>query len=119
MNEIDLKLIQQTENFQNVSKINQIKHLDIFQLCEFNQIELISNLFSKLEYLKTGINYKEIRQIKRYLLSKINNKTRHLFFLCISGVPKICLKELNLLIKSENLLNDYSMRFINSDLYLW
>ncbi|CAF0884673.1 unnamed protein product [Rotaria sordida] len=119
VNENDLKLIQQTENFQYVSKTNQIKHLDLFQLCEFNQIELIINLFSQLEYLKTGINYKEIRQIKRYLLSKINNKTRHLFFLCVSGVPKICLKELNVLIKSENLLNDYCIRFINRDLYLW
>ncbi|CAF4003842.1 unnamed protein product [Rotaria sp. Silwood1] len=119
MNEIDLKLIQQTENFQYVSKMNQIKHLDLFQLCEFNQIELIISLFSQLEYFKTGINYKEIRQIKRYLLSKINNKTEHLFFLCVSGVPKICLKELNALIKSENLLNDYCIRFINRDLYLW
>ncbi|CAM4969866.1 unnamed protein product [Rotaria socialis] len=119
LNENNIRLIQQSENFQYVSKTNQVKHLDLFQLCEFNQIELIINLFPQLEYLKTGINYKEIQQITRYLLSKTSNKAQHLFFLCISGIPKVFLKKLNVLIKSENLLHDYCIRFINRDLFLW
>ncbi|CAF4552830.1 unnamed protein product, partial [Rotaria sp. Silwood2] len=117
--ETNAKLIKQNEKFQYVSKRNKIKNLDLCQCCSLNQIQLIVNLFPQLEYLKTCMNRKEIGQIIKYLLSKTNNKTQHLFFLCISQIPKICLKELNVLIKLENLLNDYSIKFINSDLYLW
>ncbi|CAF5028218.1 unnamed protein product, partial [Rotaria sp. Silwood1] len=119
MKEIKSNFIEQSENFQYVSKINKIKNLIIREWCSLNQIQLIVNLFPQLEYLKTSMNRKEINQIIRYLLSKTNNKTQHLFFLCISKTPKICLKELNILIKSENLLNDYFMKFINRDLYVW
>ncbi|CAF4937477.1 unnamed protein product [Rotaria sp. Silwood1] len=119
MKEIKSNFIEQSENFQYVSKINKIKNLIIREGCSLNQIQLIVNLFPQLEYLKTSMNRKEINQIIRYLLSKTNNKTQHLFFLCISKTPKICLKELNILIKSENLLNDYFMKFINRDLYVW
>ncbi|CAF5016043.1 unnamed protein product, partial [Rotaria sp. Silwood1] len=112
------KLIRQSENFQYVSKINKIKNLDLQQCCSLNEIQLIVNLFPQLDYLKTRMNRKEIRQITKYLLSKTNDKTQHLFFLCISQIPKVCLKELNILIKSENLLDNYLIKFINRDLYL-
>ncbi|CAF4751849.1 unnamed protein product, partial [Rotaria sp. Silwood2] len=102
-----------------VSKTNKIKHLDLRESCTLNQIQLIVKLFSQLEYLKTCMNRKEIGYITKYLLSRTNNKTQHLFFLCISETPKICLKELNVLIKTENLLNHYFIKFINRDLYLW
>ncbi|CAF4508575.1 unnamed protein product [Rotaria sp. Silwood2] len=100
MKETNPQLIKQNENFQYVSKTNKIRHLD-------------------LQYLKTCMKRKEIGQITKYLLSRNNNKTQHLFFLCISETSKICLKELNVLIKSENLLNHYFIKFINRDLYLW
>jgi hypothetical protein len=61
----------------------------------------------------------EIHEIVRFLLSKTTTQTQHLFFLCISEIPKRCLKELNMLIKLENLLDDYFIKFVNRDLYLW
>jgi len=82
-------------------------------------MELIINLFPQLEYFKTGIQRTEIVQIMRYLLPKNNKKSRHLFFLCISEIPKICLREINMLIKCEKLLDDYFIKFVNRDLYLW
>ena len=56
----------------------------------------------------------ETEEIIRFLFSKINNKQCHLFFLCISHASKTCLQELNTLIKSENLLDDYFIKFIKS-----
>ncbi|CAF5084069.1 unnamed protein product [Rotaria sp. Silwood1] len=105
--------------FQTSDKsiITTLNHLQ--QCCSLNEIQLIVNLFPQLDYLKTRMNRKEIRQITKYLLSKTNDKTQHLFFLCISQIPKVCLKELNILIKSENLLDNYLIKFINRDLYLW
>ncbi|CAF5119369.1 unnamed protein product, partial [Rotaria sp. Silwood1] len=65
--------------------------------------------------LQTGEFRKQIFQITPCLLSKID----HLFFLNITDIIKAYLQELNFLIKSENLLDDYLIKFIDHDLYLW
>ncbi|CAF2917603.1 unnamed protein product [Rotaria sp. Silwood2] len=116
---INLNVIKQNEVFQYVSNRNKIKILDFRVWYSLNEIQLVVNLFPRLEYLKIGLNRKEIQSIVRFLLSKTNVKTQYVFFLCVLRIPKICLKELNVLIKSENLLNDYCSKFINRDLYLW
>jgi hypothetical protein len=76
---------------------------------------MIMNLFPQVEYLKIGMNKKIIYHIIQFLFSK----TCRLVFLCISKIPKVCLRELNRLIRLENLLKDYSIKYINYDLYLW
>ncbi|CAF4984237.1 unnamed protein product [Rotaria sp. Silwood1] len=119
LNEIYLKLIEQNEIFRYVSNTNKITNIDIGEKCTLEIFQLIMYLFPQVEYLKIRINKKEINQIIRYLFSKTTNKIRRLFFLCISQISKVCLRELNFLIKSENLLNDYSIKYINRDLYLW
>ncbi|CAF1564576.1 unnamed protein product, partial [Rotaria sordida] len=108
-----------SEIFQNVSNTNKIKTLELRESCTLENFQLIINLFPQVEYLKTGMNRKEIHQIIRFLFAKTNHRTRRLLFLCISQIPKVCLRELNLLIKSENLLNVYFIKYINGDLYLW
>ncbi|CAF1261998.1 unnamed protein product [Rotaria sordida] len=106
--------------FQYVSKTNKIKNLYIKSLCTLDLIKLIINLFPKLEYLKTGIYRKEFKEIIRYILSKNNNNnTRHLYLLCITEIPKICLTEMDVLIEVEHLLDQYFIKYINRDLYLW
>jgi len=117
--DMNLELIQQSEIFRNVSTTNQIKNVELRDCCSLEQIQLIIHLFPQMQYLKTGMNKNEIRKITRCLLSKTNDKTCSLFFLCISKIPKTCLRELNMLIKSENLLNDYFIEFAYQDLYLW
>ncbi|CAF1516079.1 unnamed protein product, partial [Rotaria sordida] len=71
------------------------------------------------EYLKTEMMRKDIELIIRFLFSENNHQTHYLYYLCILEIPKIYLKKLNMLIKSENLLDHYSIKFINRDLYLW
>ncbi|CAF1424392.1 unnamed protein product [Rotaria sordida] len=119
LNEIYLKLIEQHEIFRYVSSTNKITNIDIREKCTLEMFQLIIYLFPQVEYLKIRINEKEISQIIRFLFSKTTDKIRRLFFLCISQIPKVCLRELNFLIKSENLLSDYSIKYINRDLYLW
>ncbi|CAF2348558.1 unnamed protein product [Rotaria sp. Silwood2] len=80
---------------------------------------MLVNLFPQLQYLQTGMNKKEIKQILTFLLSKTNMKTNQLFFLCIKEIPKMYLRELDMLIKFQNLCRNYFIEFINSDIYLW
>ncbi|CAF4002066.1 unnamed protein product, partial [Rotaria sp. Silwood1] len=63
--------------------------------------------------LQTEVFRKQIVQITRCLLSKMD----HLFFLHITNIIKTYLQKLNFLIKSENLLDDYLIKFIDHDLY--
>ena len=115
--EINSELIQQTGIFRTASNTNNIKYLDLHVECTLEKIRFIVNLFPKLEYLKIGMKKnKEIKQIVRLLLL---NKTHHLFMLCLSEISKRYLEELNILIQSENLLNNYLIKFFNHDLYLW
>ncbi|CAF4392067.1 unnamed protein product, partial [Rotaria sp. Silwood2] len=119
LNEINLNLITQSEIFQYVSNTNKIKNLDVDDCHSLDNVQLIVNLLPQLEYLKTRVNRKEIKELIRFLLSKSNMKTRHLFLLCISDVPMSYPKELKTLIKLENLLHDYCMKYLNRDLYIW
>ncbi|CAF5143057.1 unnamed protein product, partial [Rotaria magnacalcarata] len=49
---------------------------------------MIANLLPKLEYLKSGMDRKEMGSIIRYLIKKSNDRIPNLFFVCISETPK-------------------------------
>ncbi|CAF2994053.1 unnamed protein product, partial [Rotaria sp. Silwood2] len=115
IDETKSKLIQQSEIFRSISNTNKIQNLEIFNCCSLEEIYFVVNLFPKLEYLKTGIYRKEIVPITRCILLKMH----HLFYLCITDMSKTCLQKLNILIKSENLLDDYFIKFVDHNLYLW
>jgi len=117
--EINLNLLEKNDFFQHVSSINKIKNFEIRNWCKLEKIQLIVTLFPQLEYFKTRINEEEMGQTIRFLLSRNDYKKRRLFFLCISEIPKKCLKELNRVFKSKKILDDYLIKFINRDLYLW
>ncbi|CAF1365880.1 unnamed protein product [Rotaria sordida] len=110
---------KENEIFQNVSKKNKIQKLILNWKRSLSDIQFVVNVFPRLKYLKVDMNRKEIGQTIRFLLSKTHNKTRNLCYLCIMKVPKVCLKQTQILIKSENLLNNYSIKYINNDLHLW
>ncbi|CAF0998854.1 unnamed protein product [Rotaria sordida] len=110
-----LKLIEQSETFRSLSNTNKIQNLQILHCCLFDEIQFFIKLFPQLESLQIAVFRKQIIQIIRCLLSKMD----HLFFLHITDIIKTYLQKLNFLIKSENLLNDYLIKFIDHDLYLW
>lgn len=111
--------IQQSESFKFVSNTNIIKNLILNQMCSLEKVKLIVALCPRLEHLQTGMIRKKLNLIVQFLLLKSNHNTRKLFFLRITKVPKICLREVKRLIKLEKLLDDYFIEFLNRDLYLW
>ncbi|CAF3334409.1 unnamed protein product [Rotaria socialis] len=110
-----LKLIQQSETFRFVSRTNKIQNLEIAHSCTLYEIYFLVDLFPQLECLKTGINRKEFVIIARHFVSKMP----HLFYLCITDLSKTYSQKLNILIKAENLLDDYFIKFVDRDFYLW
>ncbi|CAF4917023.1 unnamed protein product [Rotaria sp. Silwood1] len=105
------KLIIDCNDFPTQQVINLI----FLHCCSFGEIQIFINVFPQLESLQTGEFQKQIVQITRCFLSKMD----HLFFLNITYIIKTYLQKFNFLIKSENLLDDYLIKFIDHDLYLW
>ena len=119
LQEIDSNFTKYNILLQYILKKNKIENLVLTDTCSLNEIRFIVYVFSKLKYLKIGINRTEISSIIRYLLLKTHNQAQHLFYLCISNTSKVCLQEIKDLIKLENLLDNYSIECINQDLHLW
>jgi hypothetical protein len=117
INETCSKLIKQTDIFRYVFKTNKIRNLE-FNCPTLKDMQFLVDLFPRLEYLKIGMDKQTIEEILRFLFTN-RNKLSHLFFLCIDRVPKRCLQEFDMLIKKENLLNDYLIKLIKRELYLW
>ncbi|CAF4495990.1 unnamed protein product [Rotaria sp. Silwood2] len=104
---------------QDILKKNKIENLVLTGRCSLNQIRFIIYVFSKLKYLKIEINSTKISSIIQYLLSKTHNQAQHLFYLCISCFEEVYLEETKDLIKLKNLLDNYSIEYINYSLHLW
>ncbi|CAF0841309.1 unnamed protein product [Adineta steineri] len=116
IDEDQLKLIEQSDIYQCVLNNNKIENFEIIHYCcSLKEILFFSQLFSKLKTFQIEIINKEFISIMRYLLLKMS----HLVFLCIKELPKTYSNKLNILIKSDNLLEHYFIKFINRDLYLW
>ncbi len=111
--------IQQNESFKIVSNTNLIKNVIISGISTLKRIELLVALCPQLESLQTGMDRKTLNLIVQFILTKSNNHTRQLFFLCISNVPKLCLREVKRVIKLEKLLENYLIQFNSRHLYLW
>ncbi|CAF1017781.1 unnamed protein product [Rotaria sp. Silwood1] len=104
---------------QDILKKNKIENLVLTGRCSLNQIRFIIYVFSKLKYLKIQITGTKISSIIQYLLSKTHNQAQHLFYLCISCTEEVYLEKIKDLIKLKNLLDNYSIEYINYSLHLW
>ena len=119
INRRNIKAFEESEHFRTVATNNRIKHFEIIDRCTYEYIQMLVHLFPRMEHFQVAIRRKEIRPILHYLLSKNHNHPRHLFFLCISSLPKVCLQEANIIIRVEGLLEQFWMKYVNRVLYLW
>ena len=53
------------------------------------------------------------------VIRSILTELDHLFFLHITGMLRTYVKRIDSLIESEHLLDDYFIKFIEQDIYLW
>ena len=118
LNKTCSKLIKQTDMFRYVLKTNKIKTLE-YNCPTLENMEFIIDLLPRLEYIKFGMDKQNAKEIIRFLFTNLSTKLNHLFFLCIDRLPKRYFQEFDQIIKSENLLKNYFIKFINRELYLW
>jgi hypothetical protein len=111
--------IEHSDIFQIVSNTNIVTNLTIDKESSLEKIQLLVALFPRLEYLTINLYKKDLETIARFLLSKFNNNTRHLFSLCVSTQCGDLMRKLIILIESDKLLDDYAIKLINRKLYLW
>ena len=110
-----LKFIEQSEIYRSLSKTNQIENLQILHCCWFFEVHFFAHLFPRVKSLQIGLMRKGIVQTTRCILTEMD----HLVFLHITDILRTYLQRINLLIKSEKLLDDYLIKFIDQDIYLW
>ncbi|CAF3943893.1 unnamed protein product [Rotaria sordida] len=111
--------IQKSKTFRLVSNRNLIKNFTIDNRCIFEQAKLLINLCRRLEHINIDVLWQDFESILQLLLTKNNNNTCHLCSLCLKYGSKRMRKKLEKLIKSKNLLDNYSIKLIRSKLYLW
>ncbi|CAF4292162.1 unnamed protein product [Rotaria sordida] len=119
LEEINSNFTKYNTLVQDILKKNKIENLVLTGRCSLNQIRFIIYVFSKLKYLEIDINSTKISSIIQYLLSKTHNQAQHLVYLCISCIGEVYLEETKDLIKLKNLLDNYSIEYINHSLHLW
>lgn len=113
--------IAQNEQFRRVSETNVITHITCIDPCNFNDVELLVSLCSRVQYLSICLHYKaaEGDSIIRFLVSRTNLHTSRLCTICIQKSGEVWRNRVRSLLKSERLLDDYSLRLIYTELYLW
>jgi hypothetical protein len=115
----DYMSIKENKNFQLVSNTNIIRNVTCSTQCTLEQIKLLLALCPKLRYLTINISDSSLEPITQFLLNKTNKKSRHLCSLCFSRIYNHWDERLDALIKSETLLDDYTLKQVYSELYLW
>lgn len=111
--------IQKNELSKLVSNMNKITKVTISKEITLEKIQLLTTVFPRIEYLTINLFKEDLKPIARFLLSKPNNNTRYLSSLCISKQRSDLITILKILIKSEKLIRDYTLKAINRKLYLW
>ncbi len=114
----DFVLIEENENFQLVSKTNNIKKIMITSERVLEMTKFVVMLCSRLEHLTIHKFVGFITPFLQFLLSKDNNKTRYLPSLYIEQLCQSQKRAVKTFIESEKLHN---IRFIKIEryLYLW
>ncbi|CAF1036987.1 unnamed protein product [Rotaria sordida] len=119
LSETDYFLLQESEKFRLVSNQNKIKSITFSFDYSLRKIKLFMNLCPKLQQLTIGMTDSCLEIIVQFLLLETKRTTCHLSSLCIFGINTIWNKKLKTLIESKNLSDDYSIKILDRNFYLW
>ncbi|CAF1322293.1 unnamed protein product [Rotaria sp. Silwood1] len=117
--EMDYFLLQESEKFRLVSNQNKIKSITFSLDYSLRKIKLFMNLCPKLQQLTIGMADNCLEITVQFLLLETKRTICHLSSLCIFGMNTISNKKLKTLIESKNLLDDYSIKIVDRNFYLW
>ncbi|CAF1160574.1 unnamed protein product [Rotaria sordida] len=112
-------LIQQSETFRLVSNTNKITNVTIKEKYSFENIKLFVTLCPRMQNLTIDIYTQHLESIIRFILLKTKINIPHLCSIYIKNTRKSMIGILKTLIESEELLDNYLIKSIDSQLYLW
>ena len=115
----DATLIQKNKRFKLVSDTNTVTNIIIDKEITVESLQFLSTLFPRLESLTIRFRREALVPIVAFLLSKVNKSTCRLSSLCIVTRDKALIAYLRNLIDSKDLLQHYTLKQTNQNLYLW
>ncbi|CAF3622400.1 unnamed protein product [Adineta steineri] len=119
LHRVSYNSIQQNQSFQLVSSTNTITNVTFKPRCTLDKLQILVALFSRIQRLTINFHTKDLESCVRFLLEKTNRNTSHLYSLRLLWVDTIWLARLETLIVSDMFLDDYTLKMMNKDLYLW
>jgi hypothetical protein len=114
----DYMSIEESETFRVVSNTNMITEVTFTDQCTLEKLQLLLTLCPRVQHLTINTLVRNLDSITRFLLNKTNPKTHRLCLLCFSRATSNWLEKLDALIKSETLIDDYTLKLIGSKLYI-
>lgn len=115
----DLASIKESEDFQSVSDTNVIRNISCDGTCTPEQIKLLVALFPRVQHLIIHGWIDDFRSILRSLLDKNNCNAHDLCSFHCSSVYSVSSEDVQKLIESEKLLDDYTLKKEMWHIYLW
>ncbi|UJR32674.1 hypothetical protein I4U23_020135 [Adineta vaga] len=119
MNETNVSLVEQSELFRQVATTNKITNLTINELISIENIKLPTLLCSRMQHLTINQYGQYVQSSIQFILSKSKNDLQYLCSLRARNFHKPMLSIVKTLIESEELLDNYLIKLIDADLYLW
>lgn len=120
ISESNSRLIQQSEMFRLVSSRNIITNVIVKENDSVENRKLLVSLCLRMQYFTIIDRYTQNHQSSvQFVLSKTKTSLMYLCLLCIKNTVKPMVGTLKILIESEELLDNYLMKLIGSDLYIW
>ncbi len=109
---------EQTQILHLLIKKNSMQKLVLDLQCTFHSYKFLLHLCPRLKYLKMKLP-KQIKTILRYLFTENNHGNSQLSLICLWNIDKILFKQIQTFIDREKLLDDYSLKILGKELYLW
>jgi len=111
--------IEPSEKFRRVSETNMVTHIIYRGESTLDKVKLLVALCPRIRHLSIYLEQTREESVVRLLLDRTNPNTCNLCSLCIRQFATFWLDKLNHLRESKSLLNDYTLKLIDSKLYLW
>lgn len=115
----DSTSIQQSEMFRLVSNTNTITNVTIEERYSSENIKLLVALCPRMQHLTIDINAQYLESSVQFILSKNKINIQQLCLLCMKNTAKSMAGRLKTLIESEELIDNYLVKLIGSELYFW
>ncbi|CAF1348738.1 unnamed protein product [Rotaria sp. Silwood1] len=112
-------IVKKSEKLQLLSNINTITDMTIIGSLKFEENQLFINSCQHLQHLIINTTIDDLEMDIRLLSNKYHCHNLHFYSLCILKATTYWAMKVQSLIRSEKLLNNYILKLVGSNLYLW